>query len=126
MNIPTSISSTCNAHNISSCSTFVDLEIGKKQNSPQSRQGGGCKRKFEEAFTEKTYDDLRYGQHIGQDFFKTNYGHNCSTLETLEEGEVFNPENIKEITDSNGKKIDVQEVLSWCAYYLANRKLFQI
>jgi hypothetical protein len=106
---------------------FLDLEIGKTQHiqqEPLVKCGG--KRKFEQAFTDKVYDDTRYGQHIGEDFFKTNYGSNCNTLETLEEGDAFNPANIKEITDSNGKKIDVDELLSWCAYYLANRKLFQI
>lgn len=108
---------------------FLDLEIGKKhqqQEESQSVVKCGSKRKYHDAFTDKVYDDHRYGQHIGQDFFKTNYGSNYSNLETLEEGEVFNPDKIKEITDSNGKQIDVNEVLSWCTYYLANKKIFQI
>ena len=31
-----------------------------------------CKRKFQYAFDDNTFDDARYGQHISSDFFKTN------------------------------------------------------
>lgn len=136
----------------SALTSIVDLEAGrvsqyhhaddaKTYSMSSSMQCGGCKRKFQDAFADDTYDDNRYGQHIGGDFFKNNYGrnlssgptcvtqstttrnHTTSTLEKLEEGDVFNIENIKEIIDTNGNKIDVQEVLSWCANYLANKRL---
>lgn len=116
---------TYSSINLNNKYQFYDLEMGKPQ-TPSKKQCG--KRKYQDAFSEATYDDIRYGQHIGDDFFKNNYGNNCSnrSLEILEQGEVYHPNNIKEITDSNGNKIDVQEILSWCQYYLSNRNLFKI
>ena len=35
----------------------------------------GKKRNYENAFTQDTYDDYRYGQHIGINFFEKNIGH---------------------------------------------------
>jgi hypothetical protein len=102
---------------------FCDLEIGKKQVNNKSC---GSKRKYQDAFTESTYDDIRYGQHIGEDFFKNNYGNSYCNLESLEQGEVYHPDNIKEITDKDGNKVSVDEILSWCKYYLSNRNLFKI
>jgi len=105
---------------------FCDLELGKegtqKKNEKQSVLG---KRKYDKAFDEYTYDDLRYGQHIGKDFFQNNCGNNCSNWQALEEGEIYEPKNIKQAANIN-KNLDVQEILSWCEYYLANRSLFKI
>ena len=33
------------------------------------------KRKYEDAFAQTTYDDVRFGQHIESDFFTGNIGH---------------------------------------------------
>ena len=35
----------------------------------------GKKRNYENAFTQETYDDCRYGQHISIKFFEKNIGH---------------------------------------------------
>jgi hypothetical protein len=105
---------------------FCDLEMGQKQHSPSDVQRVKCKRKYDDAFSETTYDDTRYAQHIGQDFFKNNYGNNYCNLESLEKGEVFHPDSIKELNDRNGNRFDVEEILTWCQYYLSNRNLFKI
>jgi len=36
----------------------------------------GKKRNYDNTFTQETYDDLRYGQHIDKKFFEKNIGHN--------------------------------------------------
>jgi hypothetical protein len=102
--------------------TFRDLEIGKKYQRDNTSLG---KRKFNEAFSEIVYDELRYGQKIDDNFFKYNLGNNCSTWEeALEEGKMCEDDmNIKKDVT---KKIDVEEILAWCEYYLANRKIFKI
>ena len=105
---------------------FCDLEMGQKQHSSSDAQRVKGKRKYDDAFSETTYDDIRYGQHIGQDFFKNNYGNNYCNLESLEKGEVFHPDSIKELNDRNGNRFDVEEILTWCQYYLSNRNLFKI
>lgn len=107
-------------------SHFRDLEMGKKQQSSQSNQQCKGKRKYDVAFSETTYDDVRYGQRIGEDFFKNNYGKNYCNLESLEKGEVYHPDSIKEVNDRNGNRFDVDEILGWCQYYLSNRNLFKI
>ena len=35
----------------------------------------GKKRNYDNVFTQETYDDLRYGQHIDKKFFEKNIGH---------------------------------------------------
>lgn len=35
----------------------------------------GKKRNYDYAFTQETYDDFRYGQHIDNKFFEKNIGH---------------------------------------------------
>lgn len=35
----------------------------------------GKKRNYDNAFTQETYDDFRYGQHIDIKFFEKNIGH---------------------------------------------------
>ena len=103
---------------------FCDLELGNSQKKKEKQSVLG-KRKFNQAFDEYAYDDLRYGQHIGKDFFQNNYGNNCSNWQALEEGEIYEPKHIREAANVN-KELDVQEILSWCEYYLANRSLFKI
>ena len=34
-----------------------------------------CKRNYNNAFKQETYDDFRYGQHIDTKFFEKNIGH---------------------------------------------------
>lgn len=34
-----------------------------------------CKRNYNNAFNQETYDDFRYGQHIDVNFFEKNIGH---------------------------------------------------
>ena len=111
--------------NTNATTTFCDLELGKSQKKKETVLG---KRKFDKAFDEYAYDDLRYGQHIGKDFFQNNYGNNCSNWQqALEEGEIYEPKNIREAANVNKSlELDVQEILSWCEYYLANKSLFKI
>ena len=103
--------------------TFRDLEIGKKCKRDNTSLG---KRKFNDAFSENVYDELRYGQKIDDNFFKHNVGNNCSTWEeALEEGKIREDDmNIKK--EDVTKKFDVEEILAWCEYYLANRNMFKI
>ena len=35
----------------------------------------GVKRNYNHAFNQETYDDIRYGQHIGDGYFTNNIGH---------------------------------------------------
>jgi len=58
------------------------------------------KRKYNDAFGSDTFDDLRYGQHIGNTFFK---------------------ENIKTDTETK-KNIDEKVILEWCSQYLENKR----
>jgi hypothetical protein len=113
--------------------TFCDLELGKgarngNDSQKKVQQSVLGKRKFDKAFDEHTYDDLRYGQHIGKDFFQNNYGNNCSNWQqVLEEGEIYEPKHIREAANVNKSlELDAQEILSWCEYYLANKSLFKI
>lgn len=39
----------------------------------------GVKRNYNDAFNQETYDDFRYGQHIGNGYFTNNIGHNATT-----------------------------------------------
>ena len=54
------------------------------------------KRKYNDAFRADSFDDARFGQHIDNEFFKTN----VSDSKSLEEEKA---------------------ILKWCEYYLANR-----
>jgi hypothetical protein len=97
---------------------FRDLEIGNLR-----------KRKYNEAFSENIYDESRYGQKIDDDFFKKNVGNNCYTWEeALEEGKMCEDDmDIKnKKKDVTTKKFDVEEILAWFEYYLANRNIFKI
>jgi hypothetical protein len=72
------------------------------------------KRKFNDAFDNKTFDDSRYGKHISSDFFKENI---ASGYEERKESEN------KSKTFSYEEE---QEILNWCEYYRANRSLFKV
>ncbi len=54
------------------------------------------KRKYNDAFNADTFDDARFGQHVDNEFFKTN------------------------VSDSK-PLVGEDEILKWCEYYLANR-----
>jgi hypothetical protein len=70
------------------------------------------KRTLEEAFGKMTYDEERYGQYVGDDFFKNNIGHG-----------VVNSSQEKIISTKTGDIIDVPELLEWCEKYLASKKI---
>lgn len=57
------------------------------------------------------FDDARYGQHIGSNFFDTNVGHNY----------IYEKE--KKLVDKNAKSKE-QEILEWCKQYLASKQLY--
>ena len=59
------------------------------------------KRKYNDAFHADTFDDARFGQHIDDEFFKTN------------------------VSDSK-LLVGEDEILKWCQYYLANRNLYRM
>lgn len=71
------------------------------------------KRKFDEAADSSTFDDERYNQHISNDFFKTNVGHDV--LQKRERRE----------RDSE-TKYDIDEMSRWADFYFANRNLFNV
>jgi len=112
---------------------FCDLEIGKGNNENQKEMERKRedkrgvlsvlgKRKFDNAYPQDTYDDLRYGRHIDNAFFQNNYGSNCNNWENLEEGEIYEPEEIRKAVNVD-IHLDVQKILSWCEQYLANKRL---
>jgi hypothetical protein len=63
-----------------------------------------CKRKFTDAFENETFDDDRYGQHISSDFFKTKISSDNEERKTF-------------------TSLQEKEILQWCEYYLANKKI---
>ena len=64
------------------------------------------KRKFNDAFHEKTFDDSRYGQHIDTYFFNKNVGH--SVVERKDNVKIYSYQ-------------EEQEILQWCHNYLASK-----
>ena len=67
------------------------------------------KRKFDEAFASETFEDTRYGQHISAEFFVKNTA----------DQQVVSPSRTFTVQEAD-------EILEWCAYYLANRNLFNV
>lgn len=66
------------------------------------------KRKYEDAFHCDSYDDSRYGNHIGADFFKNGgVGH----------GIKINSSVLWEERKNNN-----EEIYKWCCEYLENKK----
>jgi hypothetical protein len=41
----------------------------------------GAKRNYNDAFKQETYDDIRYGQHIGDGYFTNNMGHSHNVIQ---------------------------------------------
>ena len=64
------------------------------------------KRKFNDAFEQKTFDDTRYGQHIDTNFFDKNIGH--SVVERKDNVKIYSYQ-------------EEQEILQWCHNYLASK-----
>ena len=58
------------------------------------------KRKYNDAFHADTFDDARFGQHIDNEFFKTNV---CDSKSLVGE----------------------DKILKWCEYYLSNRDIYR-
>jgi hypothetical protein len=103
----------------------INIRLDKKTFSPKSKSSIEekqtfkplvsilGKRKFYEAFEQSTFDDDRYDQHLIDDFFNTNVGHN-----------VLQVKEIREIYDKSN--YDVDENLKLCEFYLANKNLFNV
>ena len=64
------------------------------------------KRKFNNAFEQKTFDDTRYGQHIDTNFFDKNVGH--SVVERKDDIKIYSYQ-------------EEQDILKWCQNYLASK-----
>lgn len=105
------------------------------------------KRKFSDAFIAGSVDDCRYNQHISADFFVTNGSDFTEEIKEIkEEKEVEIKEEKEEIVEVKEEIVEVkevkeeikeetvvvftvveaQEILDWCAYYLANKNLFNV
>jgi predicted S18 family serine protease len=108
------------------------------------------KRKFSDAFIAGSVDDCRYNQHISADFFVTNGSDFTEEIKEIkEEKEVEIKEEKEEIVEIKEEKeeivevkeeivevkeetvvvftvVEAQEILDWCAYYLANKNLFNV
>ena len=72
--------------------------------------------------SEESGDDERYGQHIGNDFFAINVGHDVVQEHVWEE--TIQREGRRE-RDSESK-YDPEEIIQWCEFYLANRNMFNV
>ena len=87
------------------------------------------KRKFSDAFIAGSVDDCRYNQHISADFFVTNGSDFTEEIKEIKE-EIVEvkevKEEIKEETVVVFTVVEAQEILDWCAYYLANKNLFNV
>ena len=100
------------------------------------------KRKFSDAFIAGSVDDCRYNQHISADFFVTNGSDFTEEIKEIKEEkeveikeikeekeekeEIEVKEEIKEETVVVFTVVEAQEILDWCAYYLANKNLFNV
>ena len=102
------------------------------------------KRKFSDAFIAGSVDDCRYNQHISADFFVTNGSDFTEEIKEIKE-EIVEVKEVKEeikekeeIVEKEVKEeikeetvvvftvVEAQEILDWCAYYLANKNLFNV
>lgn len=100
------------------------------------------KRKYQDAFDDDTFDDVRYGQHISSNFFETNVGH-CVTQKESEildwcehylanKNIKINPQHSTTPLTTSHKlpksytPEEQKEILDWCDYYLANKNLFNV
>jgi hypothetical protein len=102
----------------------VVLEIRPSSSSSETLDGAGGKRKYSRAFSTNSgannYDDARYGQHIGDAFFTTNYGHGVYISDTARLMSTF-------AARTGGGVIYTQrEMNEWREFYRANRNLFNV
>ena len=106
-----------------------DVEAGEKKqvvleirgsSSSETLDGAGGKRKYSRAFASENYDDARYGQHLGDAFFTTNYGHGVYISDTARLMSTF-------AARTGGGVIYTQrEMNEWREFYRANRNLFNV
>ena len=98
----------------------VVLEV---RGSSETLDGAGGKRKYSRAFATDTgadnYDDARYGQHIGDAFFATNYGHGVYISDTARLMSTF-------AARTGGIIYTQSEMNEWRQFYRANRNLFNV
>ena len=98
----------------------VVLEV---RGSSETLDGAGGKRKYSRAFATDTgvdnYDDARYGQHIGDTFFTTNYGHGVYISDTARLMSTF-------AARTGGIIYTEREMTEWREFYRANRNLFNV
>ena len=96
----------------------VVLEI--RGSSSETLDGAGGKRKYSRAFATDSYDDARYGQHIGDAFFTTNYGHGVYISDTARLMSTFAART------GGGVIYTEREMNEWREFYRANRNLFNV
>lgn len=106
-----------------------DVEAGEKKqvvleirgsSSSETLDGAGGKRKYSRAFATNSYEDARYGQHISDTFFTTNYGHGVYISDTARLMSTF-------AARTGGGVIYTQrEMNEWREFYRANRNLFNV
>lgn len=106
-----------------------DVEAGEKKqvvleirgsSSSETLDGAGGKRKYSRAFATNSYEDARYGQHISDAFFTTNYGHGVYISDTARLMSTF-------AARTGGGVIYTQrEMNEWREFYRANRNLFNV
>ena len=82
----------------------------------------GSKRKYSRAFASDSYDTARYGQHIGENFFATNYGHGVYISDVARILSTFAARN----PIPGGAMYNENEVLEWRELYRTNRNLFNV
>ncbi len=105
----------------------VVLEI-RPSSSCETLDGAGGKRKYSRAFATNSgansgansYDDARYGQHISDAFFTTNYGHGVYISDTARLMSTFAARN------GGGVIYTQREMNEWREFYRANRNLFNV
>jgi hypothetical protein len=96
----------------------VVLEI--RSSSGETLDGAGGKRKYSRAFATNSYDDARYGQHISDTFFATNYGHGVYISDTARLMSTFAART------GGGVIYTEREMHEWREFYRANRNLFNV
>lgn len=106
--------------NVEAGARHVVLEV---RGSSETLDGAGGKRKYSRAFATDTvadnYDDARYGQHIGDKFFTTNYGHGVYISDTARLMSTF-------AARTGGIIYTQREMNEWREFYRANRNLFNV
>ena len=117
------------ANNLNNSRSLEETESGEKKqvvleirpsSSSETLEGAGGKRKYSRAFASNNYDDARYGQHISDAFFTTNYGHGVYISDTARLMSTF-------AARTGGGVIYTQrEMNEWREFYRANRNLFNV